>query len=68
MVLLWIVEEGVEETTADLVTGVSASSLLFVNISLNKLSWNSFFNIAASLLGVSVSLVFSSQLQVTFLL
>ena len=68
MVLLWIVEEGVEETTADLVTGVSASSLLFVNISLNKLSWNSFLNIAASLLGVSVSLVFSSQLQVTFLL
>ena len=68
MVLLWIVEEGVEETTADLVIGVSASSLLFVNISLNKLSWNSFLNIAASLLGVSVSLVFSSQLQVTFLL
>ena len=68
MVLLWIVEEGVEETTADLVTGVSASSLLFVNISLNKLSWNSFLNIAASLLSVSVSLVFSSQLQVTFLL
>ena len=68
MVLLWIVEEGVEETTADLFIGVSASSLLFVNISLNKLSWNSFLNIAASLLGVSVSLVFSSQLQVTFLL
>ena len=68
MVLLWIVEEGVEETTADLFIGVSASSLLFVNISLNKLSWNSFLNIAASFLGVSVSLVFSSQLQVTFLL
>ena len=68
MVRLWIVEEGVEEITADFVIGVFVSSLLFVNISMYNLSWNSFSNIAAGLLGVSVSLVFSSQLQVTFLI